>query len=265
LDTQPLHNEVIRNYVNMPKESSGVLITGLSDLNNSSKHVKKVDVLMLVDGKKINNDGTMILSDILTAYDPGVNTTLGFGEIIPYHNYIHLKKPGDSVELTLWRNNKEIVVKFPVEPYYPAIPKFEYQSTLSYYIVMGLVFLPVSFPLIKEKKQNKEYIYHLVEMAKFYKPAHKDEQVIILSDIFTNAFTEEFPLGNFVLRSVNGINIRNISQLIETVEKLMKKDDYIRFEFMDRSNIILLRSSDIKKFDRKILEETLGNIPQFVT
>lgn len=269
VSTQSLHNLVLRKYINIPTDKTGVLITGIDRANVSHKHLQIDDVLMTLDGRSIYNDGTISLADVLSIYDAAQSAPrtvlgpLGSGEIIPYHNYIHLKSPGDILELGIWRSGKEIVVKFPVEPHHFTIPKFEYQSTLSYYIVMGLVFLPVSLPLIREKKQNNEYIHHLIELAKFPISSKKSSQVIVLSDIFTSEFTEEFPLGNYILQSVNGVDIRDMSHLVDTVTERVKKDEYVRFEFKDRTGIVLLKSSDVRKHDRHILEENVGGIPNY--
>jgi S1-C subfamily serine protease len=263
ITTQSLHNEVLRDYIKIPKDKSGILITGVSKINISSKYLKKDDVLLAIDGRNINNDGTILLSDIISIYgDP--NTSLGMGEIIPYHNYIHFKNPGQNIELSIWRKGKEKNVKFTIEPHYFAIPRFEYQATLSYYIIMGMVFIPVSFPLIKEKERNREYVHHLHEIAKFHRNFKKDKQVIILSDIFTSRFTEEFPLGNYIIESINKSKVKNMCNFAELIKKFLESSEYITFEFKQRESVIILKSSDVMKYDRSILEENLGKgIPNF--
>ena len=262
LFTQSLDNETLQKYIELPKDKTGILVTGVSNNNASSKYIKQGDVIMYVDGKQINNDGTMFLSDLLSIY--GNTTNLGTDEIILYHNYIHLKNPGDSIELTLWRKKKEKTVKFTIEQNYFPVPRFEHQSSLSYFILMGMVFLPISYPLIKEKNNNQEYVCHLVELVKYCKKFEKDEQVIILSDIFASKFTEGYPVGNFILDSINNVKVKNMRHLIEVVKKQIESSEILIFNFKDRDVMIILNSSDIKKYDRSIREENIGSgVPSF--
>jgi S1-C subfamily serine protease len=247
LVTQALHNEVLREYIELPTHASGIMVTKIFPTGVSKDVLQENDVLLKVDGKDIHNDGTMNLSHILE------RTNLGEEELVLYTNYIHLKMPGDEIKLTIWRNKKERELILTIQPYQYVIPKYEYQSSLEYYVIMGLIFLPVSFPLIQEKFKEGQYTCHLVEMAKFYQAKKKDEQVIILSDIMGNEFNKEFPLGNYVLRSVNRIRILNIEHLKKTIEAQRAKEPYLRFKFHHRGSAVILKSSDIKKYNSAIV------------
>jgi S1-C subfamily serine protease len=264
IGTQILHNEILREYVALPPDESGILVVETSPVNVSSKYIKLNDVLLCIDDKKINNDGTMLLSDILHSQGEP-NASIGEEEIIPYNNYIHLKKPGDNVNLTLWRKGKRINVEFKLESRVFPIPRFEYQSTLKYIIIMGMIFLPVSFPLIKEKELHKEYVHHLIELALHHNPKTKHDEIIILSDIYASKYTEEFPCANYILESINGIKIINLKHMVEVYEKIISsKEKYIRFEFVNRPIVIILKVKDVIKHDKSILRNTFGNIKNYL-
>jgi hypothetical protein len=264
LQTQNLRNRVLRDYVNLPDSKTGLLITGVAPLNRAHKHLKPDDVLLAIDGHLIDNDGTMPLDDIFTDSATQKKEMVGSGEIVPYTNYISLKNPGDSIELTVWRDKKEQTVKFPIESKHFPIPILEYQAPPSYFVIMGMVFLPVNYMLIREKKENKEYVHHLIELADTYQATNRDEQIIILSEIFQTPLTEGFPIGNYIVKSVNGALIKNMAQFVTVVFSLLKKKETVRFEFKETSMIAVVDPEDFKKYDRAILRDSLGEIPPYL-
>ena len=52
--------------------------------------------------------------------------------------------------------------------------------------------------------------------------------------------------------------------LIEVVKKQIESSEILIFNFKDRDVMIILNSSDIKKYDRSIREENIGSgVPSF--
>jgi S1-C subfamily serine protease len=258
INVQPLNNPVLREYVGIPKNETGMLVSGvLHSAEISGSKLQSYDVILSIDDKRIHNDGTMMLSDLLQAYDDH-HTTLGVDEIIPSRGYIHLKYPGDDIKLEIWRDGKRHKLNVKAREYSQLIPRLEYQVSLQYYIIMGLVFLPVTYHLLLEKDNNREYIAHLVEIARQHQLQTLEEQVIVLSEAFSTAHTEEFVVRNQILQTVNDIVVKNIADLVHTVADQIKKSKYIQFKFLNRDQIIVLRSADIDKLNSKIIQDQLG-------
>jgi S1-C subfamily serine protease len=258
--TEPLHNRVLRGYLDLPADNSGVVIVQVFPTGVAKDYLHPDDVLLSIDGKSINNDGTINLGDVLSYYD-NETSNLSEGEIVLYRNYVHMKKPGDKINLVIWRGGKLREIQLTMKPYHYVVPKFEYQSMLSYYMIMGLLFLPVSFPLIQEKYRNNEYVAHLVECARYYQPKKAGEQVIILADIVDNEFTKEFPSENYILKSINRVRILNMEHLKETIKAQLKKAEYLRFEFKHRGSAILLKTIDVKRHNTQIIKDIMGSVP----
>lgn len=253
VNIQSLNDPVLREFVGMSDKQTGVLVSGLL---HESDDLQINDVILSIDGKQIHNNGTMMLSDILELYNE--HTTLGTDEIIPFRGYVHLKHPKDDIHLQILRDKKYQDLHLKARQYVQLIPRLEYQVSLQYYIVMGLVFLPVTYPLLLEKDQNKEYISHLIEIARQQQLQTSDEQVIVLSEAFATSHTEEFSTRNQILKSVNDTPVKNIAELVRVVNLQIKSSKYIQFKFMNRDQIIILRSADIVKHNTKIIHDQLG-------
>lgn len=268
---QRLNNVVLREYLKLSRTETGVLVTDVEKFGASENILKKMDVITHINNKKIDNDGTMLLQDIILDNDPFIipgnekSELLQEGEVAPFTNYISLKKTNDEITLTVLRNGKKVNVNIKLKPKLFLAPRLDYQIKPSYFIVGGLVFLPLSLMLFLEKKDNKEYVSHLREYIEQNKQIIKvkNEQIIILSEIFVTELTEDFNFDNYVLKSVNNINIINLEHLYQTVVKERKKSNYLTFEFKDTSEIIILSCSDIAKHENNILLENLGDVPKY--
>jgi hypothetical protein len=269
VEFQTLQNETLIQYYGI---NHGVIIM------KAQKPLQEGDVLISIDGWQIGNDGTIALEHIFQEQRSGEdkegsrnkegsgnkegsrNKEGRSGEIIPFESYISLKKPGDKLQIAVWRNGKEKKLTILAKPKVMPIPNMDYHASLDYLIVMGIVFLPLSWMLMKEKNDDGAYMCHLVELAK-----HNDRSAIILSDTFTTKFTQGYSLDNQVLHSVNGTIIRDMKQLVQIIEQMRKKgkENFIQFEFLNTSRKIIIRASDIKKYDDSIRTENIGDIPRF--
>jgi S1-C subfamily serine protease len=264
---QGLNNVVLREYLGLKRESSGILITGFDRYGSSDKILKKMDVIIAINDKSIDNDGTMSLYDILSDSDPSSDLNsdlLQKGEIAPFTSFIGLKHTGETVKITVLRDSQITHINIKIKPKKFLAPILEYQIQPSYCIVAGLVFIPLTLMAYMEKKQNHEYISHLTDYLEKQELNEENEQVIILSQIFTTEITEDYPDDNFIVKSINEIEINNLEHLYQTVQKELGKNKYLKFEFKDTSKVIILNSSDVNKYQENIIFENLGDIPDFV-
>jgi S1-C subfamily serine protease len=254
IDIQSMNNGVLRNFIELPKDKTGVLITGINPLNISSKYLKEFDIILSINGHIVDNDGTMSLQSI-TESDSILD------EIIPFENYINLLRSGEKIEFVLWRSGKQHKITFPLEAPKLNIPVLEYQIQPSYCIIIGMVFLPLTYMLIREKKRAGEYFYGLVEAAKTFEPTSSDEQIIILSTIFPTPLTEGFPGGNSILDSLGDEHIINMAHLVKVLNQLVKKSEMFLISFRNMSYMALINPADYKKYNKRIVRDNIGNNP----
>ncbi len=282
ITTQNL-TETISKYLKT-KDATGILVCKVSSIGSSNGHLEAMDVITHIDDISIDNDGTMKLHDIILESsknkgDKKSKSKSGksksddlidpVGDVAPYRNLISLKQPGDKVKVSIIRDGKNKTIDITLKPIHETIPKLEYQSRPSYFIVAGLVFIPLNHMVIYEKFNNKEPIDNLLCVTGVGStPSTKDERFVILSEILSvgsgaNTIASSIDLelddwNNQVLQSVNSIDILNLEHLHKIVQEQLKKEDYIVFRFKQTPRIIVLSSNDIKRFNNQILKENLG-------
>jgi hypothetical protein len=269
VDIQPLNNLTLREYYGLPVEIEGILVTEVQNMGPSKELLKTDDIILKIDDITIHNDNTVSLREIIMKNDDYLrilkdhSTLLQSDEIVPYSNILSLKTPGDIIEVVVLRNKKQITIKVKVEPEQFLVPILEYQIKSSCYIVAGLVFIPLSYMFINEKKQNKEHVSHLITMTENTEITQANEQLLVLSQIFHTELTEDYRENNDVLESVNKTKIINLVHLREIVTKEIQKTEYIIFKFRNVNNEIILKSSDIKKYSKEILEDNTNSDRDF--
>jgi S1-C subfamily serine protease len=271
VEVQHLANQNLRDFVKIPHKKTGILVTKVDPLGSANKLLQENDVIMSINGKPIDNDGTMLLKDIILSADRKLAkkhadelSIIQSGEVVAYSSFISLHSPGDIVVLGVLREGKEKEVSVTLKPRNILVPLLEYQLPPTYYVIGGLVFLPLSVSLILEKRDNREYVNHLVNIAENSDAAKPGEQIVVLSEIFTTEMTSDYHSDNSILHSVNGVEILNIYHLREVIEK-MKKAEYLVFKFRDTSRTIVLNVKDLQKNNKQILLDNLGHITDFAS
>lgn len=267
---QPLNNIILREFLGLKRTDTGILVANVEKYGSSDDILKKMDVIIKINDRAVDNDGTMRLFDIISDIDPtsiskeGTSDLLQEGEVAPFANMVAFRKNGSTIKLTILRDAKIMDVIIELKPKQFLIPMMEYQIKPSYYIIAGLVFIPLSLMLYVEKKQNKEYVANLTEYIERQEVKSPDEQIIILSQIFTTEITEDYPDDNFILASVNDIEILNLAHLHSLIKKELSKSTYLKFTFKDIHKIAVLNVADVNKYQKDIIYENIGDFAEYV-
>ncbi len=211
---QIIDNDALKEYYQLG-ERSGILVT---HIGVDEKTLKVNDIILNVDGYDIANNGT-----IKTEY----------GRIalsLPYHT----KQLGESVELKVYRDQKEITLKQKLKKVDPLI-KHEFAAEPRYLIYGGLTFTPLTRNYLRALSNEDNSINML-----FYQKDKRDdydEPVISLPTIFPNNVNRGYRLGSFVLVKVNDIKIKNFKHLLKTLDENTK--EFTVFEFLEKTTVIL--------------------------
>ncbi len=116
----------------MNDKQTGVLVTYIPTGSSAEGILKHGDVVLSIDGKTIENDGTIRLRD---------------NERINAEYMVHSKFIGDSVQFRILRDGKimdvDIVLTTPITST-ALVPYTQYDKAPTYYIVGGLVFQPLT-------------------------------------------------------------------------------------------------------------------------
>jgi S1-C subfamily serine protease len=240
--------EQIKKYFNV--KETGVLISKIYELGSSYGILKPMDVITHIDGFPIDDNGTMKLSDIIPVESD---------DITYYGTMLGIKHPGTDVLVSIIRDKKPKKMTIKLKPVLPNYGLFEYQTPVSYYIVLGVVFLPLTKVIIHEKEDNKEDMSDVDGIIAKYNFTKKDERLILVSEVINNEIFDDRDRSftNKIVESVNGKKVLNLENLRDTIKET--KEEYVVIRFMNTDKIIILKTSDIKKHNKKILLDNLGN------
>ncbi len=233
----PLENPGMRAYYKMSPKQTGLLITEVNPLTekNSPGAVKVNDVLLMIDGYKIANNG---------------NIRLANGEP-RFYTYVLLNKQiGDKVKLTLLRSGREITTELPIRQsdYYMSPV---YDREIDYYCFGGLIFTTLTSNYVIELGKNApdNLTAQMVNGKDF-----EDSGLVVLTMVlgdevnigYQNVMTE-------LVSSVNGVKVRNLRQLIELLEE--KKDGYAILRFDQKVIPMVLDLKQFRAATPRILEK----------
>ncbi|KAL2556719.1 Protease Do-like 2 [Forsythia ovata] len=222
---QKLENPALRACLNVPSHE-GVLVRKVEPTSDASNVLKKGDVIVSFDDVRVGSEGTVPFQ-----------TT----ERIAFRFLISQKFAGDVAELGIIRGGEFMKVKAIMNPRVHLVPYHIEGGQPSYLIVAGLVFTPLSEPLIEEECEDTIGL-KLLTKARYSLARFKGEQIVILSQVLANEVNIGYEdLSNEQVLKLNGTWIRNIHHLAHLVDSC--KDKYLVFEFEDNILVVLEREA----------------------
>ncbi|KAL4588228.1 hypothetical protein LXL04_001110 [Taraxacum kok-saghyz] len=233
---QKLENPALRACLKVPS-NEGVLVRRVEPTSGASKVLKEGDVIVSFDGVDVGSEGTV----------PFRST-----ERIAFRYLISQKFTGDVAELGIIRAGASMKVETAMNPRVHLVPYHIEGGQPSYLIVAGLVFTPLSEPLI-ELVGNAAFIVDseecedsiglkLLTKARYSMARFKGEQIVILSQVLANEVNIGYEdMSNEQVLKFNGTRIKNIHHLAHLVDSC--KDKYLIFEFEDNYLAVLEREA----------------------
>ncbi|XP_059625758.1 protease Do-like 2, chloroplastic [Cornus florida] len=224
---QKLENPALRACLKV-SSNEGVLVRRVEPTSDSSNVLKEGDVIVSFDGVRVGSEGTV----------PFRST-----ERIAFRYLISEKFAGDVAELGIIRAGAFMKVKAVLNPRVYLVPYHIDGAQPSYLIVAGLVFTPLSEPLIDEECEDTIGL-KLLAKARYSLARFKGEQIVILSQVLANEVNIGYEdMGNQQVLKFNGTQIKNIHHLAHLVDSC--KDKYLVFEFEDNYLAVLEREAAV--------------------
>lgn len=226
---QTLQSADARKFLKMEKHHSGVMIA--ETFANADSSLKEGDVILSVDGFKILNNGNVVAES---------------GENVSFGVITDRKRLGDTVNLRLLRDGREISVKAELKKRMHKIKPHYYDKSPEYLLLGGFVFTKLSLSYLEEYNNIPP------EMLRLYNQHAKnsDEDVIVISQTLGDVSTEGYKgVGGEILKTVNGKPVKNLKELAEIYDS--QNEGFIIMETVGVLKII----SDIKN-----LKESLPRI-----
>lgn len=222
---QKLENPALRECLKVPS-NEGVLVRRVEPTSGASNVLKEGDVIVSFDGVDVGSEGTV----------PFRST-----ERIAFRYLISQKFTGDIAELGIIRAGAFMKVQTAMNPRVHLVPYHIEGGQPSYLIVAGLVFTPLSEPLIDEECEDNIGL-KLLTKARYSMARFKGEQIVLLSQVLANEVNIGYEdMSNEQVLKFNGTRIKNIHHLAHLVDSC--KDKYLVFEFEDNYLAVLERES----------------------
>lgn len=222
---QKLENPALRACLKVPS-NEGVLIRKVEPTSDAHNTLKEGDVIVSFDGVRVGCEGTV----------PFRST-----ERIAFRYLISQKFAGDTTELGIIRAGELMKVQIVLSPRVDLVPYHIEGGQPSYLIVAGLVFTPLSEPLIQEECEDSIGL-KLLTKARYSLANFKGEQIVVLSQVLANEVNIGYEdISNEQILKLNGKRIRNIHHLAHLLDSC--KDKYLVFEFADNFLVVLEREA----------------------
>ncbi|KAL1542676.1 Protease Do-like 2, chloroplastic [Salvia divinorum] len=222
---QKLENPALRACLNVPS-NEGVLVRKVEPTSHASHVLKEGDVIVSFNNVRVGCEGTV-------PFRPS--------ERIAFRYLISQKFTGDVAELGIIRGGQSMQVQVTLDTRVHLVPYHIEGDQPSYLIIAGLVFTPLSEPLIAEECEDSIGL-KLLTKARYSMPRFRGEQIVILSQVLANDENIGYEdMSNEQVLKLNGTWIKNIHHLTHLVDSC--KDKYLVFEFEDNFLVVLERES----------------------
>ena len=205
---QPLENAGLKKMHGLTEEQSGALVTSVTPGSPAENRIFPGDVLLAIDGHRIADDCTV-------EFRPKERTGCDFyvkqhqvGEDAVYKILRHGKV--QSVGLTLnrsWGNNM-------------LVPTARYDVQPSYYVYGGMVFCPLTLNyLLTWGDGLQDAPFNLLTYFVDGELIREGEEIVIIIKILASEVNNGYDdLIDMRVLEVNGKRVRNLQELIRTVE-----------------------------------------------
>jgi len=240
VEWQRLESQALRKSIGLSAAEKGILTRRVEPCSPAFSVLRKGDVLLAFDGHAIASDGTVVFRK---------------GERISFSHLVTQKSVGETAELRIFRapeGTRTVTVALAAPK--RLIPVHTCQKPPSYYIIAGLVFVVVSQPYLRsEYGQHYEYDspVRLLDRMLYGQATTSDEEHVVLGQVLSaeiNAGYED--VTNSTVIAVNGVRIRNLRHLAETVEAATTQ--FLRLD-LDLEGVLVLETTEARKATPDIL------------
>ncbi|KAF5744168.1 hypothetical protein HS088_TW08G00764 [Tripterygium wilfordii] len=224
---QKLENPAIRACLKVPS-NEGVLVRKVGPTSDANNVLKEGDVIVSFDDVPVGCEGTVPFRS---------------NERIAFRYLISQKFAGDAAELGIVRNGVPMEVQVILNPEVLLVPYHIDGGQPSYLITAGLVFTPLSEPLIDEECEDSLGL-KLLAKARYSMARFKGEQMVVLSQVLANEVNIGYEdMSNQQVLKFNGTRIKNIHHLAHLVDSC--EDKYLVFEFDDNFIAVLEKEAAV--------------------
>jgi len=217
-----LENPAAKRYYGLDKNQTGIIVNRVMPLGNSAGKLKKGDIILSIDGKKIEDDGTIAFRE---------------GEYTSAKYLTDLHQMGDNLKLRVWRDKKEIQVNLKLDKSNNSVwlvKNFQYDRNPTYFIYGGYLFSPIVENLVDSGKGKDCSVYSLLNK---FATKKKKEQVILLGVFADRSNRGNQGLYNYLPKTINGKKIVDFKDFYNKI--MAQKSGFIVLEDSGNRQVII--------------------------
>lgn len=240
---QQLENDGLRRMLKLDKGVKGVLVH-LPPRPGPDSPFRESDILTKVGDYEIDNTGSIRLENDLLA---------------PFAAAVPRAARDGAVPVTVLRGGAAVSMSLPVTTQDNRLIRSYQGESPSYFIHGPLVFSPVrsdAVPYYAELNPDLYTINSPMMNRRFDRVRFPGEELVaVTAPMFVHKISKGYadPVGR-VVKEVNGVPIKNVRCLVETIRDC--KDEYLTFRFAeDWSEVLVFDRKEMDKATEEILDE----------
>jgi S1-C subfamily serine protease len=212
LSSQKIENPDMKNMYSMSEDQEGILVNKVYPGSPAKGILKEGDVILSVEGINVANDGTVEFRE---------------NERTSFEYVIQSKHIGDTVAFEILRGG--LVIKTDIKLTIPVnhcrlVPHEQYDMEPAYYIVGGLVFMPLTSNYLDVRFMDDEYSSdNLLNLFPYYdvgEPSEKRRGIVVLATVLADEINVGYQdCEDIFIVEVNRLNVGELKDLVEAVEK----------------------------------------------
>ncbi len=224
-----LRNPTLRKFLGVPEDQDGgMLVLKPVPYASVAGTLKKNDVILKIDGVKIESDGTVKVGD----------------EFLDFAFVVEGKQIGEKVTLTVLRDGKIIDLEVSLKEWAARMkPGRVYDERPEYMVLGGYLFVPLTENYLGWGRSNDLSYY----MQQYYRTVVQEgtsrEQLVLLSRVLAHPSTRYIRYGDAIVDKVDGVQPKDFAHFVQLIDSSKKDLIKVEFEGVNTAPLIL----DMKK------------------
>ncbi len=234
--TEMMQSSALRSVHKMDDKTTGVLVIDMSERSPAFGRLKKGDVLLSIDGSKIENDGTI---------------EFRHHQFTSYKYFIDQKQVGDTLTLGFLRDgkkNKTRIVLNHVADDHLLVNTVAYDVEPKYFIYGGYVFSPLTRNRLMRSSAS---LPQLRELAGEWATDEREEVVILLKVLPAEINRGDHTFSLWTVDKVNSRKYKDFSEFLQIINDF--KGEYLILEDAEGVMIAIDRK-EAEKIEEMILK-----------
>jgi S1-C subfamily serine protease len=233
LTVQHLESSAHRKMLGLSRSRRGVLVTQVHYKGSCWDALEPGDVLLKVDERPIEPDGTVKLGEALRVEF----------QYVPSMHHV-----GESIPLQIYRDGKRSIQRVTLEPYRPLVRGRAPGGRPSWFAYAGLLFAPLTRAWLETWGEGWPFIAPatLVSLYDHGVRTARMQEVVILQKVLADRVNQGYhDLQSLRIAKAQGRRVRKLIDLVHAVDSTT--DEFVVFETPDNQRIVIERKAAVDR------------------